>query len=208
MIALLISVLFSVLIPSPARAEQIVEGIAALVTIKSREPIRELIFYSDLERHRLFFASPREKSDLSRRLDQVIHQRLLRPEAKRFILQAPTASAIAERLKKIQKRFESDATFEAALRQTGLIQSELEDEIREYLWVEQLLNERIKGFVFISPKVVEDYFQEHSDLFEGRTLSEVSRQIETFLITQKEAEKKIEYLQRITAKAELEILLK
>ncbi len=215
MIAVLVSLMLFVSIPSPIAAEQlppsdeqIVEGIAAIVTIIAREPIRELIFYSDLERYRLFFAPPEEKSDLSQYLTQVIHQRLLRHEARRFILEKPTIDAVKGRLKKIRQHFENDGAFGDALHQTGLIESELEEEIREYLWVEQLLDERIKGFIFISPKVIEGYFREHPDLFAGRTLSEVNEWIETLLITKKESEKKAEYLQRIKAKTDIKILLK
>lgn len=215
MIVLLVSFMFFIFIPSPTPAEQIptqseqlVEGVVAVITSKGRNPIREIIFYSDLERHRLFFAPSAEKSDPAQRLNQVIEQRLLRPEARRFILEKPKLEAVKTRLVQIQNRFENNLAFENALRQTGLSEMELETEIRENLWVEQLLDERIKGFIFISPKVIEEYFQNHPDLFSGQTLAESIEGIETFLIAEKESQKKTEYLKRIKAKAKINILLK
>jgi len=215
MIAIFFSLMFLLSISSPITAEQIfpanekvVEGIAAILTIPGREPIRTLILYSDLERYRFFFASPEDKSNLFQYLNQVILQHVLQPEARRFILEKPTQEAIKTRLSKIQNRFVNNITFEAALRQTGLSEVELEKKIQAHLWVEQLLDERIKGFIFINPKTIEDYFEKHPEAFLGRSLTNVSEQIERILIVKKEASKKKEYLQRIKAKAEIEILLK
>lgn len=205
--------LFSIVSPvaastiSPQNGE-IVEGIAAVVTILSRKPIRKLVFYSDLERYRLFFASPEEKANLSHYLNQIILQHLLLPEARRFILKKPAPEAIEMRLRKIQNRFKNDIAFEAALQQTGLIEIELEKEIQEHLRVEQLLDERIKDFIFINPKTIGDYFEKHPELFSGKPLLEVSEEIEIFLVAKKEAEKKTEYLRRIKSKAKIEILFK
>ena len=41
--------------PAPLSAQELVEGIVAIVTSKRDEATREMIFYSDLERYRIFF---------------------------------------------------------------------------------------------------------------------------------------------------------
>jgi hypothetical protein len=193
--------------PAPLSAQELVEGIVAIVTSKRDEATREMIFYSDLERYRIFFFPQREKSDPLQRLNQVVEQHLLLQEARRFIPEAPDTDAVEQRLAKIRTYFHSETLFQDAMRQTGLIESELKNEIREILWIEQLLDERINGFIFISPKSVEDYYQLHSDFFSGRSLREVNRQIEIFLLKKRETEKKAEYLERIKEKAEIKILL-
>lgn len=192
----------------PIRAEETTEGIAAIVTIKNREPIRHVIFFSDIERYRLFFAPSIEKANLSNQLTEVIHRRLLRPEAKRFILNGPTPDAVDKKFHEIRTRFQNDDAFEQALLQTGLIEAEFKEEIRHHLWIEQLLNERIKEFIFVSPKSIDAYFHEHPELFDGRSLDAVKKRIEAFLKMEKETLKKTEYLKRLKIKADITILMK
>jgi len=192
---------------APTYAEELVEGIAAIVTIKSRSPIEELVFFTDIARYRLFFEPELEKSEGADPLTAVIQQRLFRPEAHRFILDAPPPEAVEARLKVIRKRFEDDVSFQNALLQTGLNLDELKMEIREYLWVKELLDERIKEFIFISPKAIETYYNEHPDRFKGKERAEVETRIEAILTMKKEASKKAEYLQRLKKNAEIKILL-
>lgn len=188
-------------------AENLVEGIVAVIHIKNREPIREVIFYSDLERYRLFFAPLKEKTDPIHLVNQVIHQRLFRHEARRFVLKKPSRKTIKERFRLIRRRFQNETAFQEALLETGLNLDEFKEEILEHLWVEDLLNERIKEFIFISPKKVEAYFKDHPDLFAGRRLEEVEKRIEAFLTMEKASQKKEKYIQRLKSKAEIKILL-
>lgn len=204
----LISILILLFFVYPVLAEETVEGIAAIVTLKNREPIRDVIFFSDIERYRLFFAPSIEKTDLSNQLTEVIHHRLLRPEAKRFILNGPTPDAVEEKFQKIQTRFQNAKAFEQALLQTGLIEDEFKEEIRDYLWVEQLLKERVKEFIFISPKSIETYFYKHPELFDEKSLDDVKERIEAFLTMEKETQKKTEYLKRLKTKADIKVLMK
>ncbi|MFQ5596917.1 MAG: hypothetical protein ACE5GK_02595 [Nitrospiria bacterium] len=188
--------------------EEMVEGIAARVTFGRQQQNEVVIFYSDLERYQLFFSEPGEEADLPHLLNQVIYQQLLRPEARRFVLTPPLLEAVEARFRTIQKRFQKPEDFAQALRQTGLIKEEIITEIREHLWVETLISERINEFIFISPKAVSAYFQEHPDLFKEKRLEDVAEKIEAFLKIEKENQKKAEYIQRLADKAKIEILLK
>lgn len=190
---------------SLALSGEVVERIAAVVN-------GEFIFLSDLKRYPLFF-EPRKKNDSGRppdrlrQLNHLIHQKILQSEARRFVLEGPTEEEIAVRLEAVRHRFASEQAFQRAMRQTGFHLDDLKGEIREYLWVERLIDERIKAFIFISPKAVEQYYREHKTRYSGKKLEAVSGQIQGILAYQKETEKKREYLTGLRSRAEIEVLL-
>ncbi|MFQ5579795.1 MAG: hypothetical protein ACE5FZ_04220 [Nitrospiria bacterium] len=190
---------------SPASSAEVVERIAAIVNGK-------FIFLSDLKRYPLFF-EPLRKRDSGRgpgqlrQLDHLIHQKILQSEARRFVLEGPTEEEVASRLELVRRRFPDNQVFQKAMRQTGFQLKDLKEEIREYLWVERLMDERIKAFVFISPKAIEQYYLDHKQRYSGKKLEAVSSQIQKILADQKEAEKKREYLSGLRSRAEIEILL-
>ncbi len=207
LIRLFIAIL--VFFPAPTLyADEIVEGIAATVKTIGRKPIREIIFYSDIDRYRLFFQPELEKATPPIQLNAVIDQRLFRHEARRFILDGPSSEALEKQLDVIRARFENEIDFKKALNETGMNLDELKKEVREYLWVEMLLEERIKEFIFISPNAIETYYQKHAQHFEGKALEAVEKSIEATLIKEKEILKKNEYLQRLKTNAEIHIFLK
>ena len=190
--------------PSVLSAGEPVERIAAVVN-------GEIVFLSDLQRYRFFF-EPLEKkgeasNDLQKVLDAVIHHRLLRKEARRFVLQGPTEEEIDQRLKSIRQRFKTESAFLKALDQTGLSLEEFPGEIREHLWVERLLQERIQSFIFITPRQVEQYYQGHPQEFKDKKRVEVESKIRKFLIEERETLKTREYLARLREHADIQINL-
>ncbi len=190
---------------SPAVSGEVVERIAAIVN-------GEFIFLSDLKRYPLFFeprgkSGSRREADRLRQLDHLIHQKILQSEARRFVLKGPTEEEISVRLKAIRHRFESERAFQRAMRQTGFHLDDLKREIREVLWVERLIDERIKTFIFIRPKAIAQYYREHEKEYSGKKLEAVSGQIHEILSDQKEADKKREYLTGLRSRAEIEVLL-
>jgi len=192
-------------LPSFALSGEVVDRIAALVN-------GEFIFLSDLKRYPLFFEPLRQSasgrgSDRLRQLDRLIHQKILQTEARRFVLEGPTEEEIAVRLKEIQHRFLNEPAFQRAMRQTGFDLGDLKEEIREYLWVERLMEERITAFIFIRPKAIEQYYEDHQQRYSGKKLEAVSSQIRKILVDRKEADKKREYLTGLRSRAEIEILL-
>ncbi|HIE64334.1 MAG: hypothetical protein ABGX83_09710 [Nitrospira sp.] len=190
---------------SLAVSGEVVDRIAALVN-------GEFIFLSDLKRYPLFF-EPRRENDPSRgpvrfrQLDHLIHQKILRSEARRFVLEGPTEEEIAVRLEEVRRRFLNERAFQGAMHQTGFDLGALKEELREYLWVERLMEERIKAFIFIRPKAIERYYQDHQKRYFGKKLEAVSSQIRKILADQKEVDKKRAYLTGLRSRAEIEVLL-
>lgn len=184
-------------------AAEPVERIAA--TLNGR-----IIFLSDLQRHQTFFENAGKNKageDSKTILERVIDNRLLRSEAHRFVLQGPTEAEIQQRLKILRERFKTENAFEEALGQTGLSLDELKQEIKEQLWVEKLLEERIYAFVFISPKEVTQYYEEHAADFGGKKQEEVEPTIRKILSEEKKTTKEMEYLARLRSHAEIQVNL-
>lgn len=201
----LLVILFSFLLAfsSVGFAAEPVERIAATLNGK-------IIFLSDLQRHQVFFENSEKNGsgeDLKKRLGRVIDNRLLRSEAHRFVLQGPADPEIQQRLKTLRERFKTEAAFQQALGQTGLSLEELKQEIKEQLWVEKLLQERVYAFVFISPKEVTRYYQEHAADFGGKKQEEVEPAIRKILSEEKRISKETEYLARLRSHAEIQVNL-
>ena len=191
-------------IPFPVSAGEPVERIAAVIN-------GEIVFLSDLQRYRLFF-EPLEKKqedpvDSVKSLEAVIARRLLRKEARRFILEGPSEEEVDQRLKSIRQRFKEESAFLRALNQTGFSLEELKEEVRGELWVERLLQERIQSFIFITPRQVEQYYQGHSEAFKGKKLAEVEPAIRKRLTEEREGLKTKEYLTRLREHADIQINL-
>lgn len=164
-----------------------------------------IIFLSDLDRYQAFFNGAAESGDLKKTLDRVVDHRLLGAEAHRFVFQGPTDAEVEQRLRKVRERFKSDADFQGALQRTGLSPEELKEEVREQLWVERLLQERIDSFIFVSPKEVTRYYQEHGAEFGEKRQEEVEPLIRKKLGDEKRASKEKEYLARLRSRAELQV---
>lgn len=201
----LLVILFSFLLAfsSVGFAAEPVERIAATLNGK-------IIFLSDLQRHQVFFENSEKNGsgeDLKKRLGRVIDNRLLRSEAHRFVLQDPAEPEIQQRLKTLRERFKTEVAFQQALGQTGLSLEELKQEIKEQLWVEKLLQERVYAFVFISPKEVTRYYQEHAADFGGKKQEEVEPAIRKILSEEKRISKETEYLARLRSHAEIQVNL-
>ena len=201
--------LFFLLSPATVKSESVVEGVVAVITMNNRgKKTRQVIYFSDLERYHLFFQPVKEEINRKEQLKRVINHLLLRPEARRFVLEEPSREAVDARLSSIRRRFQDDRHFQAVLQKAGLLFEELELEIIEHLRVEKLIKERIKEFIFITPKAIERYYQEHPSLFPGRRLEEVEPVIQSILTGAKEHLKKEEYLGRLKEKVSIKLFLK
>ncbi|GEM_PF-1952359 len=202
---------FLLLMPLILRAEVLVEAVLAVISSENGEPYRELVYLSDLERYRLFFEPPEDKTptlnkaaQFIQRRDALIHQKLFEREARRFAIKKPTESEVAARLAGIRQRFQNNTDFEQALNQAGWDLPELKAEIVKALWVEKLIRERIQEFIFISPKAVENYQLNHLDAFIGQEMQVIEAKIIQILRRQKETEKKRAYLNRLKEKVRIE----
>lgn len=169
----------------------------------------KIIFLSDLHRHQAFFENVGKngsEEDLKKYWNGSSRTGSF-DQAHRFVLQVPTEPEVQQRLKALRERFKTESAFQEVLGQTGLSLDELKEEIKERLWVEKLLQERIYAFVFISPKEVTRYYQEHAADFGGKTQQEVEPMIRKTLSEEKRMTKEMEYLARLRSHAEVQVNL-
>lgn len=173
----------------------VVEQISAVVN-------DNLIFRSDLERHHLFFEAFQieEVHSASQRIHHLIDEHLLDVEARRFIPNPPTDAEVDVQMGLIRLRFQ-DSSFQNALQSVGWSEAGLKEEVRRHLWIEQLLHERVSSFIFVSQKMVEEYDQAHRDQSPNRPESDVQQEIRDRLRTEKETEKRQDYLRRLREQA-------
>lgn len=216
----LISIFFILLMPLIAQAEILVEAVVAVLSFENGEPLRKVIYLSDLERHRLFFETPekiivetpgnktkREAHLFIQRRNALIEQVLFLREARRFAIKKPGKAEVLAKLKEIRQRFQTESDFEKSLQASALSLPELEEEIALHLWVDKLLWERIQEFIFISPKAIEAYQLDHLDAFLGQEIKTIEKKITQILSHQKEVEKKRAYLKRLKEKIQIEFVL-
>ncbi len=222
LISLLFSCMLLLLSPLSLKGETLVEGLVAILTFEGEDsrggPLQEVLFFSDLERYRLFFEPHKDENTPNRdkeknevyleRLDTLIRQKLLEPEAVRFIPQKPTEKEVENHLVLIRKRFKNEVAFKDALQSVGFDLPELKVEILRFLWVQKLIQERIVEFIFIRPREVNAYYLEHQKDYTGRPFEEIEKDIEALLSRKKQKLKIEAYVARLKEKIKIEVMLK
>ncbi|MDD5005922.1 MAG: SurA N-terminal domain-containing protein [Candidatus Omnitrophica bacterium] len=93
-------------------------------------------------------------------LGNLIEDRLVAQEAKNKKIEIEDR-LIEARLKKMKKGFSTESEFSDFLMQQGLSVAELEQGIREQMMSDRLITQEIRRRIFISPKDVTDYYQNH-----------------------------------------------
>jgi hypothetical protein len=174
----------------------VVEQIAAIVN-------GQIIFLSDLARHRTFFD---RANDPMTSLEHLIDEQLLAVEARRFLSEPPSDSEIDASMAQIRQSFQ-DGSFEEALYTTGWSEAGLRDAVRRQRWIERLLHERVSSFIFISQRTVEEYYQAHRDQYINQPEAEAQQEIRDRLWADKEADKQRDYIQRLRDDAKIQVNL-
>ena len=176
---------------------EVIEHIAAVINQTT------LIFQSDVERDRTFFA-PSPGTDKNA-LKRVIDFHLLLMEARRLVPEGPTNSAIAEMQASVRARFPDEKAFEEALTQQGLSANRLHEILHERAWVARFLRERISALAWVSEKEVEQYAQNHSALLREKEGIRRPRWIRHFLTVKQAIRETRKYLAHLRRRAILEI---
>lgn len=208
-----------ILVEAPVVEGVVVEAVVAVLNFETGKPKKTVIYLSDLERYRLFFEVPEnttinnqdttnKETTFIRLRDAVISKELFLREALRFAIKKPGPAEILTALKNLRQRFQTAAEFEQVLKKSALSLPELKEEIALYLWVNQLLRERIQEFIFISPKAIESYHLSHLNDFMSQEIKVIETQITAILRDKKEVEKKRVYLKRLKEKVQIEFILK
>jgi hypothetical protein len=135
----------------------------------------------------------------------LIHHKLLLLEAKQFVLSPPQEEEVELAFKAVRKKFSEEASFDHALKETGLTPDGLRREILDRLWVKKLIRDRISFFIFITDAEIGQYYQQHQNDFEQKAFKEVAEKIRAILEKEKEEMKVKEYLAQITSRSNIEI---
>ena len=108
-----------------------------------------------------FFARTAESDDDHRRdvLDALIAQALRYRDVERFGAQDMSADVIEARLLEIQRRFASEAEFQAAVARAELTLDEVRALVKRQLQVEAYIQERFAPLVFISNEEIDAYYR-------------------------------------------------
>jgi hypothetical protein len=210
--------IFLCLLPSPARAQQVVDRMVATVDSGGRV---DLITYSDLLwQVAMQPDSPLEhpsSAELNRVLNLLINQHLIIQEAEKLPTIAPTDEEVRAAIDNLVRRFPSAADFERRLRSVGF--SSKDDEqfrriIEQRVEIEKYLDFRFRSFVVITPQEVADYYR---DVYvpgirkntPGRilpNLEEVRAELERTLTEEKIAADTDDFIESARERAEITIL--
>jgi hypothetical protein len=109
-----------------------------------------------------FFPRTAESEDDHRRdvLDALIAQALRFRDVERFGAQDIPRDTIEARLLEIQRRFPSEAEFNAAVARAELTLDEVRALVKRQLQVEAYIQERFAPLVFVSNEEVSDYYRD------------------------------------------------
>lgn len=97
-------------------------------------------------------------------LENLIEDRLISQEAKRKELEI-SDRLIEARVDEIKRKLGSEESFSEFLISQGLSLNELKERFKESMLSEKLINMEVRGRIFVSPKEVTEYYQEHIEDF-------------------------------------------
>ncbi|MFL6209772.1 MAG: hypothetical protein ACJ74W_13025 [Pyrinomonadaceae bacterium] len=179
---------------------------------------RELITYTDLLWQLALqpntpLDNPRSE-DLQRVLNLLIDQRLIAEEAGKLPAIAAKDEDVEKAKNELAKHFPSLDEFRARLQRVGLTNEQFTEIVRQRVEIENYLNFRFRSFVVISPKEIEDYYNNTyvprwRRQTPGRivpTLDEARKQLEQTLTESKIESDTDAFLEDARARAEIIIL--
>jgi hypothetical protein len=194
------TVFLLLILPGLIFAGEVVEQIVAVV---NEEPI----FLSDLRRDEIFLGIGMDEP-LTQQVQRRVDYHLLLHEAKRFIPEPPSEQDINREVQQIQRRFKDKATFLDRLKETGMDTGEFKKWVSDRIWVNTLLQDRIRFFIFITNEEVDRYTLQHPNLFIGVDMEKRNNQIRTLLASEREKTKTEEYIAQMKSRAHIQIHLK
>lgn len=100
-------------------------------------------------------------------LNQLIEDRLVYQEAQARGLTV-SQQEIEEQMDGFREKFETPEKMEAALQAEGLSESVLQERVRRQAMIRKLHDREIRAKIVVSPKEVEQYFQDHPEEFSSQ----------------------------------------
>ncbi|MBI3010033.1 MAG: peptidylprolyl isomerase [Candidatus Omnitrophica bacterium] len=99
-------------------------------------------------------------------LRQLIEERLLLQEAKRSGVTV-TTEEVLNRVKQLEQQAGSEAAFRESLKKAGLSPESLKERLRQQLMVQQLIDQRVRSTIIVSPYEVATAVKENPNLASG-----------------------------------------
>jgi hypothetical protein len=147
------------LMPSPARGQQVVDQIVALVNddviTKS-----DLLWAIALDPKSPNPVGPVSSDLLRRMLDVVIEQRLVAQEAARIPTADLTQDEISKKRSELIGGFGSEAAFRQRVESVGLTPERIDELLRQRILIDRFIEFRFQSFVFVSQQEIERYYNE------------------------------------------------
>ena len=191
-------ILFLALLLSPPPARGFVaDRIAAVVN-------KEVIAQSDVETYLDLFTEQR-KLDAVSALNEMIDLKLLLAEAKKLEIPPPTDAEVRAALDRLRLSFGRPETFDLLRSRLSLTEEAIMLLLRHRLYADQLIEQRIQYFVFVSPEEIDSYSDSHAEEFKDLPPEEVRKKAQELLIAEKTRSKQSAYLERLRAKANIRI---
>jgi parvulin-like peptidyl-prolyl isomerase len=160
----------------------------------------KIITLSDARKYQVLFGEGRDEKAI---LEELIDQKLLLAEAEKFGVQEPsqekTDAAYQELIRRLQEK--EDGSFQPM----ALDEAEIRQLLKAHLMVQELLNQRVNFFVFVTPEEVETYYEGHAEEFSGTSLEQARSKIEDLLTRQKAEAKRKDYLDRLRSRATIRV---
>jgi len=142
----------------------------------------EIITASDLRTAEVIHVS--EKSTPQEALlERLIDEKLLIEEAQRFEIPIPEEGEVSLSLLNLKDRYRSGKVFQKVLKEKGITQGMVSKGLKNQLLITRFLDQRINFFVLVTPKELNQYYEDHQNDYPGREFDEaLKEEIEQKLI--------------------------
>ena len=141
----------------------------------------------------------------SETLEGLINRRLLVQEARRLRFVEVTDQDISAETEKMKKLFGSDKTFDDFLSEQGMSEQELSRMLGEQLLVERFVEKKVGLFVRVNRDQVQNFFDQNSALYQGKSFPEVQKMIYALLMKRKTEQQLDQYVAELRSKADIRI---
>lgn len=190
-----ILLLFLSLLPVGLAQSRIVEKLLARVN-------NELITLTDLRAFMIIHPELKQELSQDEILDKIIENRLLVYNATTVV----SVNDIQEKEVELISMYGGEENYIRELLALDIDREIVSAELLRVIAAEQLINERVSPFVFVSPGEVEEYFNSHVDSFDGLSLEETRDDISRLLTKEKLSESTEKLVKRFRNKAGIEII--
>ncbi len=164
----------------------------------------EVIALSDVREYAALFGGAAE-ADQKTVLDVIIGQKIFLAEAQKMEIPPPSPEEVGEAYTKLITELGGSEEFEALKKKLGLSDSEIHHLLRTRLHIEKLIDQRLRSFVFVTPRDVEAYLEANPGIFSQLPEEEKKNAVDGAIRKIKSQKKLGNYLERLKAKSDIQI---